>query len=59
MKILFMGTPEFAKECLRAIYESGEEIDTSASLGKGTYKMTAYLPTSDGLAQSYVYLAIK
>ena len=26
MRILFMGTPEFAKECLRAIYESGEEI---------------------------------
>ena len=26
MKILFMGTPEFAKECLRAIYESGEEV---------------------------------
>ena len=26
MKILFMGTPEFAKECLRAIYESGEDI---------------------------------
>ena len=26
MKILFMGTPEFANECLRAIYESGEEI---------------------------------
>ena len=26
MKILFMGTPEFAKESLRAIYESGEEI---------------------------------
>ena len=26
MKILFMGTPEFAKESLKAIYESGEEI---------------------------------
>ena len=26
MRILFMGTPEFAKESLRAIYESGEEI---------------------------------
>ena len=26
MRILFMGTPEFAKECLKAIYESGEEI---------------------------------
>ena len=26
MRILFMGTPEFAKESLRAIYESGENI---------------------------------
>ena len=26
MKILFMGTPDFAKECLKAIYESGNEI---------------------------------
>lgn len=26
MRIMFMGTPEFAMECLRAIYESGEEI---------------------------------
>ena len=40
-------------------YENGDEIDKGASLGKGVYKMTAYLPTSDGLAQSYVYLSIK
>ena len=26
MIILFMGTPDFAKECLKAIYESGNEI---------------------------------
>ena len=26
MRIMFMGTPEFAMENLRAIYESGEEI---------------------------------
>lgn len=26
MRILFMGTPDFAKECLKAIYESGNEI---------------------------------
>ena len=26
MRILFMGTPEFASNCLAAIYESGEEI---------------------------------
>ena len=26
MKILFMGTPDFARDCLKAIYESGNEI---------------------------------
>ncbi len=26
MKILFMGTPDFARESLKALYESGEEI---------------------------------
>ena len=26
MKILFMGTPEFARESLKALYESGEDI---------------------------------
>jgi hypothetical protein len=40
-------------------YENGDDVDKNASLGKGTYRMIAYLPTSDGLAQSYVYLTIK
>ena len=26
MKILFMGTPDFARECLKSIYESGNEL---------------------------------
>ena len=26
MRILFMGTPDFAKECLKAIYESENEV---------------------------------
>ena len=26
MRILFMGTPDFARDCLKEIYESGEEI---------------------------------
>ena len=38
--------------------EDGTEIDVGATLGKGTYRMTAYLNTSDGIAQSYVYLTI-
>jgi hypothetical protein len=40
-------------------YENGDDVDKNASLTKGTYRMIAYLPTSDGLAQSYVYLTIK
>ena len=40
-------------------YENGDDVDKNASLGKGTYRMIAYLPTSDGIAQSYVYLTIK
>ena len=40
-------------------YENGEAVDKNASLAKGTYRMTAYFPTSDGLAQSYVYITIK
>ncbi len=40
-------------------YENGEEVDRNDSLSKGTYRMIAYFPTSDGLAQSYVYLTIK
>lgn len=26
MKVLFMGTPDFAKECLMAVYEAGHEV---------------------------------
>ena len=36
--------------------EQGNAIEKSASLGKGTYRIMCYLPTADGLAQSYVYL---
>ena len=39
-------------------YENGDEVDKNTSLGKGTYRMRAYLNTSDGIAQSYVYLTI-
>ena len=40
-------------------YENGDTVDTSASLGKGTYRMIAYLNTTDGIAQSYIYLTVK
>ena len=40
-------------------YENGEDVENDASLGKGTYRMTAYLNTRDGIAQSYVYLTVK
>ena len=40
-------------------YENGTEVNKNDNLDKGTYRMTAFLPTSDGIAQSYVYLTIK
>ncbi len=40
-------------------YENGSEVGKNDTLGKGTYKMTAYLMTEDGLAQSYVYLIVE
>ena len=40
-------------------YENGNEVEKDAVLGKGTYRMIGYFPTSDGLAQSYVYLTIE
>ena len=39
-------------------YENGTAVEEGASLGKGTYRMMCYLPTSEGLAQSYVYLDV-
>lgn len=39
-------------------YENGEMVEIGESLSRGTYRMIAYLNTSDGLAQSYVYLTI-
>ena len=40
-------------------YEDGTQIEDGASLGTGVYRMMAYLMTSDGLAQSYIYLTVK
>ena len=39
-------------------YENGEAVSESDTLGRGTYRIMCYLPTSDGLAQSYVYLTL-
>lgn len=45
----------------RAVLETGDgnKISSDSSLGIGTYRIMCYLPTSDGLAQSYVYLTVK
>jgi hypothetical protein len=40
-------------------YADGGEIADEAELTAGSYRMMCYLNTSDGLAQSYVYLNIK
>lgn len=40
--------------------EDGTAIPEDASLGKGTYRLLCYLPTSEGvMVQSYVYLTLK
>ena len=40
-------------------YRNGEQIPDGAELGRGEYRMMCYLKTSDGLAQSYIYLEVK
>ena len=40
-------------------YEDGTAVLEDSALGVGTYRMMCYLATSDGLAQSYIYLTVK
>ena len=40
-------------------YKNGDKIENGATLGRGEYRLMCYLNTSDGLAQSYIYLEIK
>lgn len=53
LEILAHGSP-----CHGAVleYENGIAVEEGAVLGKGSYRMMCYLPTGEGLAQSYVYL---
>ena len=55
VEILKKGAP-FSGAVLE--YENGEAVGDKASLGAGTYRMTCYLNTVDGLAQSYIYLVV-
>ena len=54
-EILAYGYPD-SESTLQ--YENGEEVERGENLSYGTYRMIAYLNTSDGIAQSYVYLTI-
>lgn len=56
LEVLSKGAPD---ESAVLEYEDGTAVEEGASLGKGTYRMTAYFPSADGLAHSYVYLTIK
>ena len=40
-------------------YRNGDKIENRAMLGKGEYRLMCYLNTSDGLAQSYIYIEVK
>ena len=42
-----------------AALEYADGTPAADGLGKGSYRMLCYLPTSDGMAQSYVYLTIE
>ena len=53
IEILAHGAPYSGAELE---YENGETVQKDTALGVGTYRMMCYLATSDGLAQSYVYL---
>ena len=55
-EILQYGAP-FSGAVLE--YKNGEKIESGASLGRGEYRLMCYLNTSDGLAQSYIYLEVK
>ena len=55
VEILKKGAP-FSGAVLE--YENGGAVGENDSLGAGTYRMTCYLNTADGLAQSYVYLVV-
>lgn len=55
-EILKHGAP-FPEASLE--YKSGEQIPYGEELGRGEYRMMCYLNTSDGLAQSYIYIEVK
>lgn len=55
-EILQYGAP-FSGAVLE--YRNGDRIEDGASLGKGEYRLMCYLNTSDGLAQSYIYLTVE
>ena len=43
----------------RLEFANGDEISSDTPLGKGSYRIMCYLATSDGLAQSYLYLNLE
>ena len=52
LKILFMGTPDFAQESLKSIYDAGFEIIgvvTNPDKPKGRGMKLAYLPVKNML----------
>ena len=55
VEILKKGAP-FVGAVLE--YADGGAVGEAKNLGVGTYRMMCYLNTSDGLAQSYIYLVI-
>ena len=55
VEVLRKGAP-FSGAVLE--YADGSAVGEKSDLGTGTYRMMCYLNTTDGLAQSYIYLVI-
>ena len=53
LEVIKKGTPRLNASVTLA---DGSAVSPDASLGKGSYRISCYLPTADGLAESFVYL---
>ena len=58
VEILSYGAPYHGAKIEAAIGDEGVDLIEGAPFIAGTYRMMCYLQTSDGLAQSYVYIIL-
>ena len=56
LEVIKKGTPH---EAASLEYADGGAVGRGDTLSKGSYRLMCYLPTADGLAESYVYLNLE